>query len=548
MRFTVSVVLAAALVGSPVIAVAAESVYASLQRIQHDDATHSGVESVTLQRIKVDAAAKGGRTVTVQPLWAEYQVMGHGKRLVSDLDQREPGVQPMLDALASGFRTTVSARDEASVLEPVNTRVWEQAVTEMPDATQWQLSGENVLAMLPQHGPGQWKVGQTHRRTAQSQAHGTVVVEQKVVALTPTVAVVDFTVSGKALKGTGRQAVRRSDGMPVETRTTLHRGAALGFPATTETSHVADLAYEPFLEQMTAGQYRQQVEELTRELALPPYSAPSGNPSDYAPMIDAAGELESWMVPADVLPDFEKSLRFALLPEQETGRTTLAIGAEAPLKKDVNPRDYAVLEPALTVRPLSVTLLGRDGQPLPGLEAVRTLSSLQMEGRHQVAERAPSFPFRLPLNTTEQQRQALHRIRMTVDVEVHHWVGMEVIKPGEPSRLNPSVRISMPAPHRITLLQDRVQPAPAEGLWTTVVPLDAQGREIPIRHLAVGAFQKRVGDSELPLVWEFSSQPYHNELAAEGPVAALQLRHHGWKTLRREWEFWRAGEDGKLLE
>lgn len=546
MRFTVSVVLAAALVGSPVVAVAAESVYASLQLIQHDDAPQSGVESVTFHRVKVGAAANGGRSVTVHPLWAEYQVMGHGKHRVSDLDQREPGVQPMLDALTSGFRTTVSAKDAAGVLEPVNTRVWERAVTEMPDATQWQLSGENVLAMLPQHVPAQWQIGQTHRRTAQSQAHGTVAMTQKVVALTPTVAVLDFTVSGKALKGTGRQAVRRSDGMPVETRTTLHRDAAHGFPSTTETSHVADLAYEPFLEPMTAEQYRQQVASVTDELARPPYSAPSGRPGDYSASKEVEGQLDAWMVSADALPAFEKSLRFALLPGRNSGRTQLAIGAEARLGPASTVS--SVLEPTLTVRPRSVTLLGRDGKPLPDLEAVRILSSMQMEGRHKVVETSPSFPFRLPLDTTEQQRQALHRIRMTADVEVHRWVGTEVIKPGSASTINPGVRVSMSAPHRITLLNERVQPAAPEGIWTSVVPLDAQGQEIPTRHLAVGPFQKKVGDSELPLVWEFSTEPYRNEIAAERPVAALQLRHYGWETLRREWEFWRAGEDGKLIE
>ncbi|WP_125358216.1 hypothetical protein [Stenotrophomonas sp. 278] len=546
MRFTVSVVLATALMGSPVIAVAAEHVYASLQLIQHDDAMQSGVESVTLQRVKVDAAAKGGRNVTVQPLWAEYQVMGHGKRRVTDLDQREPGVQPMLDDLASGFRTMVSAKDEAGVLEPVNPCVWEQAVTAMPEATQWQLSGENVLAMLPQQVPEQWQVGQTHRRTAKSRAHGTVAVEQKVVALTPTVAVLDFTVTGKALKGTGRQAVRRSDGMPVETRMSLHRDAVRGLPATTETAHVADLAYEPFLEPMTAEQYRQQVASVTDELARPPYSAPSGRPDDYAPSNETLDKLDAWMVSADAVPAFEKSLRFALLPDRDSGRTLLAIGAEARLGP-ASPVS-SVLEPTLTVRPRSVTLLGRDGKPLPDLEAVRALSSFQMEGRHKALENSSSFPFRLPLNTTEQQRQALHRIRMTVDVEVHRWRGTEVIKPGEASRVNPSVRVSMPAPHRITLLNERVQPAAPEGIWTSVVPLDAQGQEIPTRHLAVGPFQKKVGDSELPLVWEFSTEPYRNEIAAERPIAALQLRHYGWETLRREWEFWRAGEDGKLIE
>ncbi len=546
MRFTVAVVLAAALVGSPVVAVAAESVYASLQLIQHDDAMQSGVESVTFHRVKVDAAANGGRTVTVRPLWSEYQVMGHGKHRVTDLDQREPGVQPMLDALASGFRTTVSAKDEAGALEPVNTRLWEQAVTEMPDATQWQLSGENVLAMLPQHVPEQWQVGQSHRRTAQSQAHGTVAVTQKVVALTPTVAVLEFTVSGKALKGRGRQAVRRSDGMPVETRTTLHRDASRGFPSTTETSHVADLSYEPFLEPMTPEQYRQQVASVTDELARPPYSAPSGRPEDYAASKEVEGQLDAWMVSADALPAFEKSLRFALLPDRDAGRTQLAIGAEARLGPP-SPVS-SVLEPTLTVRPRSVTLLGRDGKPVPDLEAVRILSSMQMEGRHKVAETSPSFPFRLPLNTTEQQRQALDRIRMTVDVEVHRWVGTEVIKPGEASKVNPSVRVSMPAPHRITMQNERVQPAAPEGIWTSVVPLDADGKEIPTRHLGVGPFQKKVGDSELPLVWEFRTQPYWNEIAAERPVAALQLRHYGWETLRREWEFRRAGEDGKLLE
>ncbi len=546
MRFTVSVVLATVLVGSPVIAFATESVYASLQRIQHDDAMQSGVESVTFHRVKVDAAGKGGRAVTVQPLWAEYQVMGHGKHRVTDLDQREPGVQPMLDALASGFRTTVTAKDEASALEPVNPRVWEQALTEMPDATQWQLSGENVLAMLPQHVPAQWQVGQIHRRTAQSQAHGTVTVTQKVVAVTPAMAVLDFTVSGKALKGTGRQAVRRSDGMPVETRTTLHRDAVRGFPATTETSHVADLGYEPFLEPMTAEQYRQQVASVTDELARPPYSAPSGRPDDYAASKEVEGQLDPWMVSADALPAFEKSLRFALLPDRDSGRTQLAIGAEARLGP-ASPVS-SVLEPTLTVRPRSVTLLGRDGKPLPDLEAVQVLSSMQMEGRHKVAETSPSFPFRLPLNTTEQQRQALHRIRMTADVEVHRWVGTEVIKPGEASRINPGVRVSLPAPHRITLQNERVQPAAPEGIWTSVVPLDAEGKEIPTRDMGIGPFQKKVGDSDLPLVWEFRTQPYQNEMAAERPIAALQLRHYGWETLRREWEFWRAGEDGKLLE
>lgn len=546
MRLIVSVVLVAALAGSPFVVLSSESVYASLQSIHTDDASRPAVETVVFHRIKVDAAEKGGRRVTALPLWAEYQVTGQGKHRPSDLDLDDPLVQPLLDAMAAGFHTTVSAKGDAGALVAVDERGWKQAAADAPDAAHWQLSSEHLMAMLPHPIPRKWAVGQTYRLTAQSHGHGSVAMEHKVVALTPTIAVLDFQVRGKAIRGQGRQAVRRSDGMPVETRTTLHRDAVRELPATTETSHVADLAYEPFLEPMTAEQYRQQVASVTDELARPPYSAPSGRPDDYAPSNETLDKLDAWMVSADAVPAFEKSLRFALLPDQDSGRTLLAIGAEARLGP-ASPVS-SVLEPTLTVRPRSVTLLGRDGKPLQDMEAVRTLSSMQMEGRHKVAETSPSFPFRLPLNTTEQQRQALHRILMTVDVEVHRWMGAEVIKPGEASTINPGVRVSMSAPHRITLLNERVQPAAPEGIWTSVVPLDAQGREIPTRHLAVGPFQKKVGDSELPLVWEFSTEPYRNELAAERPVAALKLRHYGWETLRREWEFRRAGEDGTLLD
>ncbi len=541
MRCMASVVLVAALAGSPYAVSATESIYATLQSFRVQDGSRPDVETVVLHRVKVDAAPNGGQRVIVRPIWTEYQVTGHEKSRLSDLDQREPGIQPMLDALASGFQTTVSVKGDAQLLEPVDLQGWKRVVAEWPDATQGTLSGEHVLTMLPRPVPDRWTVGQTLRRTSQSETHGTIAVEQKVVMLTPTVAVMEFSLRGNAIRGKGRQAVRRSDGMPVETRTTLHRETLRGLPATVEVSHVADLAYEPFLEPMTADQYRQQMEDVNRELSRPPYSAPSGRPSDYKLNPVMPAQLDEWMVTADMLPAFEKSLHFTLLPWQDTGRSTLAIGATARLGPP-SPVS-AVLQPTMTARLRSVSLLGRDGEPVPGLEAVPTLISLQMEGNHQISEASPSFPFRLPFNTTEQQRQALHRIRMTVDVEVHHWVGTEVIAPGDVSKLNPGVRISMSAPHRITLLNERRTPAAPKGIFTEVVPLDAEGQEIRTRSMAVHPFHKKVGSSDLPLVWEFSAEPFRDEITAERPIAALELRHYGWDTLRREWELRRADED-----
>lgn len=553
MHSCITAVLAFALATTPFVVQGNDTVYFASHSISTGAAAEVDVQQLGFHLVSVRPAPKGRQDVLLRTLWTRHTVAGREAQNLSDLDPGNAAHKVLLDAVATGFQATLSDTGDVGALHEANPQAWTVLSAALPAAAPSGLSGEQLLGLFPVLLPPTLKIGQSLVRTEQSQADGPLELRMQVVGVTPAAVLMTVSLRGKGIRGEGRQAVQRSDGMPVEVRITLQREGSGPVPAITHRVHVADMAYEPMLDlAIDEGMYASLLSSTREQLARPPYSAPSPQAGEYALPATAVGELETWMVGEDALEAYESGMRFAMRPEPTALRPLLNIGVDGRLSARRGTGSDSA-DPALTVRLRGVQVLDREGGVIEGVQPQPVLHRLMWPERYRVAENAPGFPFRLPLTATRDAMERIHDIRMTVDAEVYRWDGAEQISLDAPSRRNPALQVETTAPHRLTVLQRREPRGQRDGLWTTVVPLDAQGQVIPFTQLTIGPYQQPAtanGDAEpaLPLEWEYSAQPYRTELAAARPIAALQLRHYRWTTLPRQWRFWMAGEDGKPVQ
>jgi hypothetical protein len=185
-----------------------------------------------------------------------------------------------------------------------------------------------------------------------------------------------------------------------------------------------------------------------------------------------------------------------------------------------------------------VELLDAKGRPLPGLQPVPVVQRWLIAGASRTDENDVGFPFRLPINTRAGQLDGFSAIRLAVDLERYTKDAEERLPRGQQSRTNARMRITWASDQRATLVQAPVDKTEREGVWTTAIALDAQGKSIPIA-LVPAPRDATITDAACcqgaALEWERDREPERLEIAAAAPIHALLLQHYRWKRIPRDW-------------
>lgn len=500
-------------------------------------------ERSSFSAVTVTPGADGSQTVRQRTLWFGPAGAGSGSGSLA-LSPDDPQEQQVLAVIGSGFEMTVDAQGVARGVRAVDAPAFAALQARHPELADGMAPREQVAGLRPLRLPEGLAVGQEIVREEPSAQWGTLTSRLRVRALTDDVAVMDVGLEGMGVRGQGRQAVRRRDGMPVELRLELQTEARGGRPAATLRLNVTHLGDGPDLTQTSdADTYRQIRDDTLQALANPPFSAPSDDPGAYRPVRDKEGELADWMLPASALDKLEEQLLFAARPNANGHRPWLAIGGQFGVPPP-GTTDDGVMPPMVVAHLRSVALLDAQGAALPGVAPVLTLRKLVAADRYRVNENEVMFPFRLPLQATAAQLRPLDAVRMAVDVEVYEWAEAERVAAGAQSQRNPDARIVWTAPQRLSIDQARPPATVREGLWTLAVPLDAQGREVPSASMLAPRYIDDPGardpQAPLPLAREVGAMPLRIDIAAAQPIAAVQLRHYRWKQVPRTWTFQNA--------
>ncbi len=288
----------------------------------------------------------------------------------------------------------------------------------------------------------------------------------QVRALTPALALLDVVFEGDGLAGHGRQAVRRADGRPLESRLYLRTHAPHAVPGT-HRLYMVDMATHPVIDlEHTVSQPESLFDVTAERLAAPPFSARGHDPALFSTDPVAEGALEAWMTPDDAADD-DLSLTFGVLPHPDGGRPHIALRADR--------RPPGQSHRVLFLHLRDAQLLDTAGQPLPGAEAVVTQPTLPLHDTLRLEETQASFPFRLPLGLPTSTLQTVTHIRMTADARVYRWDRAETVPHRAQSAYNAGARVTWTSPYRVTLKQIPPAHDDTAGAWTTAVPVMPTG-------------------------------------------------------------------------
>ena len=394
-----------------------------------------------------------------------------------------------------------------------------------------------ALALRPGMLPAALRVGSHATRQDSTGDFAGLRQTSRIRSLDATVAVLDLEIAGAGLRGHGRQAVRIDDGVPLETRLYLERTTGSAGPDV-QRLHVIDMATEPVLDlELEADLAQASIDSARAILDAPPFSAPSDDPAQYAPHPTPEGALESWMASADDAA-LETMLVVGVQRSPDGGRPHLAIGADGRAAGRSGPP----IADFLSLRLRTVTLLDAAGQPLAGTDATIVQPTLPMADRQRIVDTQLAFPFQLPPDVPADTLWALDTVRMTGEVDVYRWDRAEAVRRGTSQTHNRDARIEWISPHRVALLQDHPTPAHRDGLWTTAVPIDADGHELPSAQVITGRTLDPPGDWRTPatlppLAFESGRMPQRLDIATAKPLAGLRLRHYRWRAEPRTWTF-----------
>lgn len=488
-------------------------------------------------RITSKTAADGATRLQIRPLWT--QPRWRGGRGSHALDPAYADDRALRDVLATGFDLLLPGDGQGTILQAADP-VASQALSERGARYDTLAAAQlEALGWRPVDLPARLAVGQQLVRRDRNGDFAPIETRLQVRAIDDAVVLLDLAFEGDRLHGHGRQAVRRHDGQPLETRLYLLRGSDPAQPATTHRLHLVDMSIEPALDlELEDAQPRGMTEVFSEMLARPPFSAPSDDPAHFTLHPVAEGALETWMLPKEALPGIEDMLLFGLQSQHEGGRPLITIGAHSPTPQ---PADTQPLQLAwLRVR--GVTLRDPAGQPLPGVDATVVQPRLVMHDRQRVQEGQAQFPFRLPIDLQPSALGALDSIETDVTVSTYAWDRAETVARRTQSIHNPDARITWTSPRRVTLVQPNSTPGQLQGQWTTVVPVDASGREIPYAQVVISSALEVPGDWRTPetmpkLRRESDYVPQRQEIATATPIAALRLRHYTWQALPQTWTF-----------
>lgn len=515
-----------------------EAVYFISQQVSAADSAAPALR----KRMLTGVTLAPGHGLRTRLLWSAPTGSGVGRSTLA-LEPDTPDAQALLEVMAAGIDMHLDDQGRVTEVRSLAPQAWQALTARQPYLAELLTSSEQALGLRPRRLPAALTVGQHLVQHDATQGLGAIVWRMQVRAVTADAVVLDTTVEGDTLRGSGRQALRRADGMPLEARFEFHVAAGKnGTPATTHRMHLANLA-EIATPDVLSDEDGASAHDATDEaLRRPPFSAPSRDPADYVVDSQEDGTLEPWMLDAAALPRIEKSLLFGLRPDARTSRPLLRLGGEMRAARDISDNTPTAPPLVVSARMREVELLDHAGRALPHLRAVPVQHLWMLMESYQIGESDLAFPLRLPLDTRAAQLEALDSLRATVDVETYQWDGSESLAQGQSSQRNPQARIVWTSPQRVTVLQDLPPPAQTRGVWTTAVPVDAAGRPIAAatqmagRTAGTGTREGR----ERPLSWEQDRLPLRLEIATAQPIAALKLRHYRWETMSRQWVFQNA--------
>lgn len=499
--------------------------------------------------LSLDQHPDGGRSLRTRVLWGGQSGGGSTGNLLQ-LDPEDPEVSDYLDVLKSGFRLDLDAKGVVRGVAAVDQRAWKAVVADEPRLAQMAMPQEQILGMRPMVLPDRLRVGQVIVTRDDRSQFGPIEWRAEVLQLDDAHVLLDLVLTGEQIEGRARQLVARADGMPREAWLELDTDEREdGTPAVHQLLYMVDIALARDPLAMLEGDAHPSVDDYSADLlAAPPFSAPSGDAALFALEDAREGELEAWMPRGSLLEQLDRSAAFVAERESDAHRAQLRLGGQLAPRRRYDPERDAM--PAWQmVRLRGVRLLDADGRPIPGLDAVPTVRDWTLVDTFGVEEAEAGFPFRLPLDATAAQLDALDRIAFDAQVEAYRWDGVEQVTAGAQPR-DTDVQLDWGAPHRVTVVI--ADPADASaGLWASAVPYDAAGRQIPSTQMQHRRPQVAARDDGVPvLAWQRRSAPVRLELAAAAPIASVRLRRYRWEWQDRPLVFVNAsgvGQGGPLV-
>lgn len=455
----------------------------------------------------------------IRPVWARAPDAAGAPASGSDTGDGTPG------ATGTGFDLQLAA--DGSVLTPRGAQG-----TAIPADLRL-----GALALRPVVLPSALRAGIRLDSEDRSGDHAGLHRTLRVRTVDATVAVLDLDIQGAGLQGHGRQAVRIDDGQPLETRLYLEHAVG-GTAPEVHRLHVVDMATRPVLDlELDDAMARDYVERTHEMLEAPPFSAPSDDPAQYQPHPTPEGALEPWM-PAAGGSELEAMLLVAVQRAPDGGRPRIVLGADGRAIGDTG----APIDAFVSLRARTVELRDAAGRPLPGIDATIVQPTLPMSDRQRIEDTQLGFPFRVLADTSPDALWTLDSVRMTGDVEAYRWDHAETVARDTTHTGNDDAHIEWTTPYRATLVQDAWTLSRREGLWTTAVPVDADGNEIPSAQFTTGRSLDMPGDWRTPatlppLAYESQRMPLRLEIATATPIAGLRLRHYRWRDEPRTWTF-----------
>ena len=476
--------------------------------------------------VSMQSAPDSASQLRIRPLWVGGR--GSSTRGSLALDHRDDGDRAAIDILERGFTLTLPGNGGGAALHPADLAGW-QAASGSSDAQFLALLRLQALGLRPVTLPAAPQLGQRLTHLERGGDFASLATRMRVRALTPKIVLLDLEFEGDGLSGHGRQAVRRQDGRPLETRLYLTSRDGQATPET-HRLYLVDMATEPVLDLEHPLSPPEGVFNVTAErLAAPPFSARSDDPALFATDPIEAGTLEAWMLPDDGSA-LDMALAFDVLSHHDGGRPHIV------LRADGSPAARAPRVVFMHLR--DVQLLDAAGQPLPDATPTVTQPSFRMHAGMRLDETRVSFPFRLPLTVSESTLQPLSRIRLTADTRVYRWDRAEPVPYRGQSTHSADTVIEWTSPYRATLRQAAPAAGDPQSRWTTAVPIDAAGREIASAQLFVGRASDAASDwrtlDAMPLLQLDPERAVdRTEIATRAPMAGLRLRHYRWRTDRR---------------
>lgn len=498
------------------------------------------VERVAFYHASVLPVSRGGgREVIVRPLWVKHMDAAGQSRLMMDLDPADPDDTASVKILTRGFSTTVPSGGPPPPLRALDQTAWKQLERSSAAAARtlvatYQAPGIHPLPVTPSI-----KAGDVLTGWQRIEPYSSVETKMKVVEVTPDAVLMEVAIEDAAAQGEGRMVVQRTDGMPIELRLEIRYRPTKAQPASVHRLHLADIEHDPMLAMTDDPQeYTSYVEQIEGTLGRPPFSAPSDDAAAYTHRPVVLGELEDYMVGADVLPGLESFMGAFWIPSDE-GRRRLTLGARLIVPARPGRTEASRQEAVLMSRLRGVQLLDESGSPVHGLDAVPVTRTLFVADRYSVGQDEAGFPFHLPLDTPDDALDRIAAVRMDVDAEVYDYESVETLAIGQQSAINNDLQVRVVSPQRVTVLHGRQSWKEKTGVYSVVEALDAQGNVLPSERVLVAPLAPASPTRlvEVPLAWENGRIPLCTEIASSRPITGLQIRHYRWRSVPRSWTF-----------